>query len=313
MVKKDKYLNEIFVFFCKKDKCFILLIKEIQRGIFMKKKSLLSAVLATSILFSAGQTAFAATTYTVQSGDSLWKISTQNGVTVANLKEWNKLTSDSIRVGQVLSLTPTTYKVVSGDSLWKIATKFGMTVTQLKQLNGLTSDSIYAGQILKISSSTSTVTTPVPSVKAPSFLADGFFPLPKGQYEPFGDTWGASRTEGRTHEGTDIMAPIGTPIYSVTDGKIVNYGWNELGGWRISIKTPEGYNLYYAHMSKYAPNLAIGVSVKKGQLIGYVGNTGYGPEGTSGKFVSHLHFGMYNSSWVAMNPYDHLKYWESKQ
>ncbi|MBQ6484270.1 MAG: LysM peptidoglycan-binding domain-containing protein [Carnobacterium sp.] len=103
-------------------------------------------------------------TYTVKSGDSLWAIANKNNVSVANLKSWNKLSSDVIFVGQKLVLkaggsttntntntNPTsnkTYKVISGDSLWVIANKNGTTVANLKAWNNLKSDVILVGQTL---------------------------------------------------------------------------------------------------------------------------------------------------------------------
>jgi len=198
------------------------------------------------------------------------------------------------------------HTVQPGDSLWALSVRYGVSVDQIKEWNSLTSDMLYVGQELKVSDG------PIPVPAAPAFLEDAIFPMKKGTYSPFGDTWGAARSGGRTHEGTDIIAKKGVEIFSATDGVIANYGWNTLGGWRITIRTNDGYHLYYAHLSKYAENLAIGTQVKKGQLIGYVGDSGEGPEGTIGKFVSHLHFGMYDPSWNAVNPYQHLKYWESK-
>lgn len=265
--------------------------------------------------------------YIVKAGDSLWKIATANNLTVADLKSINNLKIDTIYIGQKLQLQapqkdevvqpPTTkptetteavfHKVVSGDSLWKLSLLYNVSIPKIKQWNGLTSDMLFVGQMIQVSDG------PIKAPTAPAFLADGFFPFAKGTYDPFGDTWGAARTEGRTHEGTDIMAKAGTPIYAVADGKITSFGWNTLGGWRITAQTSDGqYYLYYAHLSKYATGIKQGSMIKKGQLIGYVGNTGQGPEGTAGLFVNHLHFGMYNSNWVALNPYDHLKYWESK-
>ena len=90
-------------------------------------------------------------TYTVKSGDTLWKVSAAVSVTVNDLKLLNGITTDAISVGQVLKLKPDShlYIVKSGDSLWLIANKFGITVTSLKALNGLVSDSIYIGQSLK--------------------------------------------------------------------------------------------------------------------------------------------------------------------
>ncbi|TFD95743.1 M23 family metallopeptidase [Jeotgalibacillus sp. R-1-5s-1] len=143
-------------------------------------------------------------------------------------------------------------------------------------------------------------------------LKDALFPIAKNQYRPFTDSWGAPRSYGgsRPHEGTDILAKKGIPVYSATDGVIENRSWNRLGGWTYSIGY-EGYSLYYAHLSKYEGNLTEGTIVKRGQLLGYIGDSGYGDEGTTGKFVNHLHFGIYDESNIAINPYPHLKYWET--
>ncbi len=100
--------------------------------------------------------------YTVQKDDSLWSIARKFGVTVAELKEANNLTSDILQVGQLLKipqieeetpgLTETTYVVQRNDSLWSIANRFGTTVAELKRINNLTSDELQIGQILKLSS-----------------------------------------------------------------------------------------------------------------------------------------------------------------
>ena len=100
-------------------------------------------------------------TYTVKAGDTLWSIANANDLTVAQLKQKNDLSNDTIYVGQTLnvssakstsvtSTTSTTYTVKSGDSLWQIASANGTTVNQLKALNNLSSDLIYAGQQLKL-------------------------------------------------------------------------------------------------------------------------------------------------------------------
>ena len=100
-------------------------------------------------------------------------------------------------------------------------------------------------------------------------------------------------------------------IVSVSDGTIVKKGWLELGGNRLLIKTRDNMKFYYAHLASYAQGLEEGMKVRAGQLIGYMGNTGYGPEGTKGKFDVHLHFGMYFSEKgeeISINPYFLLKF-----
>lgn len=134
------------------------------------------------------------------------------------------------------------------------------------------------------------------------------------------DTWGASRTYGgkRKHEGTDVMTRKGVPLLAVTDGLIIRKGWNQLGGWRISLLDIHHPQIvyYYAHLKEFSPDLQVGSYVRKGDIIGYVGDSGYGREGTTGKFPPHLHFGIYvREGWFkttskAINSYPFLKAWD---
>lgn len=138
------------------------------------------------------------------------------------------------------------------------------------------------------------------------------------EYEfSYGNTWGANRGWGgkRTHEGTDIYARYSTPVLSASYGVIEAMGWNEFGGWRIGIRDNHNSYHYYAHLESFEKGLREGSIVKTGQVIGYVGSTGYGKEGTSGKFPPHLHYGIYKfngrTEW-AFNPYPVLLQWEKE-
>lgn len=121
----------------------------------------------------------------------------------------------------------------------------------------------------------------------------------------------------RGHEGTDIMAEKNTPGYypvvSMTDGVVTEKGWLEKGGWRIGITAPTGAYFYYAHLDSYA-ELEKGDSVKAGDLLGYMGDSGYGEEGTTGEFPVHLHLGIYlkeGTEEISVNPYPVLRYAEN--
>lgn len=140
------------------------------------------------------------------------------------------------------------------------------------------------------------------------------FPISSAYHYSYTNDWGNDRVyKGHSrHEGIDIICSKGTPVISVCDGTVEKKGWDELGGWRIGIRGTDSVYYYYAHLSKYKEGIEKKDKVKKGEIVGYVGNTGYGPEGTSGKFIDHLHFGMYNISDKAFNPYPYLVGWENK-
>lgn len=118
------------------------------------------------------------------------------------------------------------------------------------------------------------------------------------------DTWGAARSEGRTHEGTDIFAPEGTPVYAATPGYVQRIGANPVGGNIVSVIGGAGVRYYYAHLSGFAEGLEEGQYVTPETLLGYVGNTG-NAEATP----PHLHLGIYagdsylTCDWEAENPY----------
>ncbi len=140
-----------------------------------------------------------------------------------------------------------------------------------------------------------------------------------GEALSFEDSWGGARSYGgeRHHEGTDIMPSRKERGYfavvSTSDGIVEKKGWLKLGGYRLGIRAPHGSYFYYAHLDHYAEGIEEGTEVKAGQVIGYMGDTGYGEEGTRGKFAVHLHFGIYmilQGKEVSVNPYQILRYLE---
>lgn len=110
------------------------------------------------------------------------------------------------------------------------------------------------------------------------------------------DTWGAARSQGRTHEGIDIFAPRGTPIQSTTQGIVSKVGNNNLGGRVVVVVGPGGAGHYYAHLEDYA-DISPNDWVNAGDIIGYVGDSG-NAKGTP----PHLHYGIYLNG-GAVNPY----------
>jgi Membrane proteins related to metalloendopeptidases len=144
-----------------------------------------------------------------------------------------------------------------------------------------------------------------------------YSPIATGYSYNHYDDFGASRSYGykREHLGHDIMANIGTPIIAVESGYVEACGWNIYGGWRIGIRSFDGKRYYYyAHMRKNHPynDIYAGKIVTAGEVIGYVGMTGYSSrENVNNISVPHLHIGLqlifdttqkdgYNQIWIDM-------------
>lgn len=129
------------------------------------------------------------------------------------------------------------------------------------------------------------------------------FPVP-GDGVTYQNDWGFPRSHGRTHKGTDIFAPRGTPVVAAVGGKVTAAGDDGgAGGLRVWISG----SWYYAHLNGLAKGLSVGDTVKAGQIIGYVGDSGNAKGGST-----HLHFGYdpkggqsAGGSWE--NPYNHLR------
>lgn len=126
-----------------------------------------------------------------------------------------------------------------------------------------------------------------------------YSPIAEGFDYSSGDDFGSARSYGynRPHLGHDMMGLIGTPIIAVESGYVEALGWNQYGGWRIGIRSFDRQRYYYyAHLRQdrpYAEGLKEGDIVTAGDVIGYMGHTGYSKkENVNNIEVVHLHFGM---------------------
>nr|WP_270179892.1 M23 family metallopeptidase [Alkalihalobacillus sp. CinArs1] len=144
------------------------------------------------------------------------------------------------------------------------------------------------------------------------------FPVPLTANYSYRSTWGDRRGWGglRIHEGTDIFASYGVPVKATSYGTVETKGWNRYGGWRIGIRDINGNYHYYAHLNGFEKGIDKGSVVQPGEIIGYVGSSGYGPKGTAGKFPPHLHYGIYKDNgrteW-SYDPYPSLRLWERQE
>lgn len=133
----------------------------------------------------------------------------------------------------------------------------------------------------------------------PTYGLKAFSPIAAGCGYSHGNDFGASRSFGfrRKHLGNDLMGSLGTPVTAVEGGVVEAMGWNRYGGWRVGIRSFDGRRYYYyAHLQKdtpFAPGLQEGDMVQAGDLIGFMGRSGYSDrENVNNIETVHLHFGM---------------------
>ena len=113
----------------------------------------------------------------------------------------------------------------------------------------------------------------------------GAMACPVDGFHSFTDTWGAPRSGGRRHQGVDMLADRGTPVVAVEDGTIHRMSNTSRGGIAVWLDGIGGDRYYYAHLDAWAPGLAVGQMVSRGETLGTVGTTGNAPA-----HIPHLHW-----------------------
>ena len=118
-------------------------------------------------------------------------------------------------------------------------------------------------------------------------VGPGTYDFPVLGSASWGDTYGAGRSDvpGGWHHGDDLFVSLGTPVVAVADGIVFAVGWNSVGGWRLWLEDDQGNDFYYAHFSGYTKLARNNARVRRGQVLGFVGNTG-----DAFTTIPHLHF-----------------------
>ncbi|MGH9266912.1 MAG: peptidoglycan DD-metalloendopeptidase family protein, partial [Acidimicrobiales bacterium] len=155
----------------------------------------------------------------------------------------------------------------------------------------------------KVEASLATLGRKYEKVKAEVQKRKAGFAFPVRAPYSYTDSWGAPRMVGtkyyHRHEGTDVFALRGTPLVAVVDGVVERVGVDVLGGIKLWLRSPgDEWTYFYAHLTGYARGIANGVHVRKGEVLGFVGNTG-NARGTP----PHLHFETHVPSGAPINSY----------
>lgn len=255
-------------------------------------------------------------TYTVRSGDSWAAIGGRAGSTALAAAQANGVGLDAvIHPGDVVCLpagasvgsdggssvspgstrsSTSSYTVVRGDSWAAIASRVGVSMRSLLAVNGADSrDLLLPGDVLGLPDGALFASaTSVRLQAAPTQGPCGYL-----------DTWGAARSRGRRHQGTDIFAGSGNYVYAVVDGRLTGRVWDGAGhnagnAWTLTGADDTRY--FYAHLADFAPGLRVRTMVRAGQIIGWVGTTGNASS-------PHLHFEIRPGGGGAVNPYPILR------
>ncbi len=245
-------------------------------------------------------------TYTVERGDTISTIARKFGISEETVKWTNDLTNDNITVGDELKILPVTgisYKVTKGDTVYSIAKRFD-TIPQkivdfpFNDFANLETFSLVEGQILIVPDGIKP--SEKPSIRREVYLVQGPVSVSSA-----GFTWPVqgyvSQFASWYHMAIDIVSPVGTPIVSAQNGRVIKIStgvWDGGYGNNVVIDNGAGYQTLYAHMSSV--NVSIGQEVVSGKtVIGGVGNTGR----STG---AHVHLEVIKNG-VRVNPLPYLQ------
>jgi murein DD-endopeptidase MepM/ murein hydrolase activator NlpD len=150
-------------------------------------------------------------------------------------------------------------------------------------------------------------------LKATPPLGEPLYDFPVYGQVDWGDSYGGARSDvpGGWHHGDDLFARLGQPVVAVADGTVFAVGWNGVGGWRLWLRDEAGNEFYYAHLSGYTKLARNGAHVKRGQVLGFVGNTG-----DAFATPDHLHFEIHPAALLylgydgAVDPSTYLARWQ---
>jgi murein DD-endopeptidase MepM/ murein hydrolase activator NlpD len=232
----------------------------------------------------------------IRSGETLSEISRQAGLNLDTLISFNRIQdARRVPVGAELKLPNQNgilYTVRRGDSLSSIANQHSVGTDALADVNNLESATIHPGQELFIPGAR------MKQFELKKILGELFIHPTSGRLtSTFGMRNDPFTGVRRFHNGIDLAAPAGTPIYAAMAGKVAKVGVHPTYGKYIIVSHPSGYQTWYAHLQR--PLVQQGKNVAQGELIGEMGSTGYstGP---------HLHFSVFKDG-ASVDPLQFLR------
>ncbi len=280
----------------------------------MSKMRVLAALVALLLAGSA-----ATSSYTLKPGDTLYDLARRFRVSVKALAVLNGITdANRVAAGRVVRIPDQasakvaeaqpvvarrpsasiagTYTVRSGDTLAEIAGRHDTTIPELMRLNGLQKANVLReGASLTLPKASSTPASPAPTARvAPTAGNVGLCPVKGAGPWDISDSFGAPRPGGRSHNGNDIFARRGAPVVANVSGQL-RLVQGSVAGLAYYLTAADGTTYYGAHLGSYVRK---GGSIKAGETIGLVGNTG-----NADVTPPHLHFEVKPGGGGSVNPH----------